>query len=67
MSRPLTHTNPAVFSLRDLERYIVWSKKLAAACRLARDTEQAELHITWMDILLDEWARRMSGRRGIAA
>jgi len=55
----LTHLDPAAFPLRELERNMVRSKRLAASCRLIRDTARAELHIMWMDILLDEWARRM--------
>ena len=66
MISPTAHTDPAMFTLRDLERHMVRSKRLAAACRLAHDNEQAELHIVWMDILLDEWSRRMS-RRPVAA
>ena len=68
MTTPQTHTDPALFTLRDLERHMVRSKRLAAACRLAQDTEQADLHLLWMDILLDEWSRRMSSReRRLAA
>ena len=67
MSIPTAHTDPALFPLRDLERSIVRSRKRAAVCRLVQDTEQAELHVTWMDILLDEWARRMATRTRRAA
>lgn len=52
------HTDPALFPLRDLERSMVRSRRLARQCRLTDDSEQAELHTLWMDILLDEWARR---------
>jgi hypothetical protein len=62
MTRPAAHTDPAMFTLRDLERHMLRSKRLAAACRLSNDTAQADLHTVWMDILLDEWSRRMSGR-----
>jgi hypothetical protein len=60
MTSPNTHTDPAMFTMRDLERHMVRSKRLAVACRLAQDTAQADLHTVWMDILLDEWSRRMS-------
>jgi len=58
MSTLSRHTDPALFPLRDLERSMVRSKRLATHCRLLKDTEQAELHTMWMDILLDEWSRR---------
>ncbi|HEY3260807.1 MAG TPA: hypothetical protein VGJ95_11170 [Pseudonocardiaceae bacterium] len=61
------HTDPAVFSLRDLERNMVRSTRLAAACRLVENGEEAEMHTMWMDILLDEWARRMALRRNLVA
>lgn len=53
-----THTDPSVFALRDLELNMVRSNRLAAVCRLADAHEEADLHTRWMDILLDEWARR---------
>ena len=67
MSSSTAHTDPAVFPLRELERNMVRSKRLAAACRLVDNDQEAELHLMWMDILLDEWARRMALRRALAA
>ena len=61
-----THLDPAGFPLRELELNMVRSTRLAARCRRLHDTAQAELHIVWMDILLDEWARRQSARRRAA-
>ena len=58
MSTPTNHTDPAVFRLRDLERSMVRSRRMATVCRLVEDTDEAQLHTMWMDILLDEWARR---------
>lgn len=60
MFRPTAHTDPAVFTLRELERHIVRSRRLAVACQLTQDLEQSLLHSMWMDILLDEWSRRRS-------
>ena len=58
MSTPTNHTDPAVFPLRDLERSMVRSRRMATVCRLVEDADEAQLHTMWMDILLDEWARR---------
>jgi hypothetical protein len=57
-AQAVSYTDPALFSQRDLERFILKSRKRAAVCRLRQDLQQADLHIRWMDILLDEWARR---------
>jgi len=62
-----SYTDPALFSQRDLERFILKSRKRAAVCRLRQDPEQAELHVRWMDILLDEWARRRTTTAAQAA
>jgi hypothetical protein len=59
-----TYLDPAGFPLRELELNMVRSGRLAARCRRVHDIEQAELHILWMNILLDEWARRRTAARG---
>ena len=56
----ITHTDPAVFPLRDLEHNMVRSSQLASVCRVVDAHEEAELHTRWRDILLDEWARRQA-------
>jgi hypothetical protein len=61
MSTP-THLDPAGFPLRELELNMVRSKRLAARCRQIHDSAQAELHTMWMNILLDEWARRRAAQ-----
>jgi hypothetical protein len=55
-----SHIDPATFPLQELEQGMVKSIRLAAVCRLVEETDEAELHTRWMDILLDEWARRMA-------
>lgn len=42
----------------DLEAIIIWEHQSATRCRLAKATEEAELHDEWRDMVLDEWARR---------
>ena len=47
----------------DLEAIIVREHRSFTRCRLARATDEAELHGEWRDIVLDEWARRRGEHR----
>jgi hypothetical protein len=44
--------------ISDLEAIIVQEHRSAMRCRLAKATEEAELHADWRDMVLEEWARR---------
>lgn len=57
MLRPV-HTDPATYPTKVLEHNMVRSNRLASICRRSYKDDEALLHATWVDILLDEWSRR---------
>jgi hypothetical protein len=58
MSSIATHPILADISTRDLEIIIMRARQSVTRCRLAAANDEAQLHDEWMDIALDEWARR---------
>jgi hypothetical protein len=63
MSAIATHPILAGISTRDLETVIIKARRSVTRCRLAAADDEAELHDKWMDIALDEWARRAAPQR----
>lgn len=50
-------------SITEIERALVQSSGLATTCLMINAATLAELHVRWMDVLLDEWMVRQRVKR----
>ncbi|MBB5158638.1 multidrug resistance efflux pump [Saccharopolyspora phatthalungensis] len=46
--------------LQQLESEMADAREYVLRCRASGDEQAAQLHVVWIDLLLDEWNRRQS-------